>query len=203
MRLGLQFDEGLHAMHVTAELRLWWPCCHAELKSWWAGLPQPARIEERTDIYLRDLDQTEIGIKCRDAKRPGVEIKHLVAMIGNYRGKPLELWVKSDSPALSISEQPAIAVHKARQLKDFGDGGASAGRADYAPCHIELAEIACEGDGTHWWTLGFEAAGPVENVHTMLQRALQDRLVGLPEGIFSAAKAGGYPFWLARIRNHH
>lgn len=189
-------------MHLTAELRLWWPLCPAEIETWWAG-SQPARTEERTDIYLRDFDQAQIGIKCRDDRRPkdGAEVKQLVAIIGDYRTQPMELWVKSDSLALTVGGLPTIAVHKARQLRDFGpDGAPTKSERDEVACHVELAEIRCEGEDSAWWTLGFEASGQLGNVKMILQRTLEGFVPRLPQRVFASAVAGGYPLWLSRIR---
>lgn len=190
-------------MHVTAELRLWWPLCPAEVETWWAGCSQPARTEERTDIYLRDFDQAEIGIKCREDRRTdGAEVKQLVAKIGDYRAQPMELWVKSGSLVLTIAGLPTIAVHKARQLRDFGpDGAPTKSECDEGACHVELAEIRCEGEDSTWWTLGFEASGELGSVKMILQRTLEGIVPRLPHGVFASAIAGGYPLWLSRIRN--
>lgn len=191
-------------MYVTSELRLWWQHCPAELEPWWDSLPQPARSEERTDLYLSDFDQAEIGIKGRDGRKrkDGAEIKQLVAKIGDYRGKPVELWVKSDSPALNIAGLSTIAVHKALQLRDFGaDGTPSRRQNDDGACHVELAEVRCAGAERSWWTLGFEASGALGNVQTILRHTLDSMVPSLAGNAFSSAIAGGYPLWLSRIRN--
>lgn len=191
-------------MHVTAELRLWWPHSPPEVESWWAFCSLPERIEQRTDIYLRDFEQAEIGIKCRngDKSTVGAEVKQIVAQIGEYRGQPMELWVKSESPALTIFGLPTIAVHKVRRLRDFGPGGASAkSESGDEACHVELAEIQCEGEDPSWWTLGFEASGTHGNVKAILLHTLQSVVPQLPGADFASAVAGSFPHWLSRLRN--
>jgi len=191
-------------MQVTAELRLWWPRCPVEIESWWAGCSQPARTEVRTDIYLRDLEQAEIGIKCRNGEKStaGAEVKQLVASIGEYRGQPIELWVKSESPALTIFGLPTIAVHKARRLRDYGpDGTPAECEGGDKACHVELAEIRGEGEEASWWTLGFEASGTLGTVQTFLRRTLESIIPRPPDGAFASAVAGSYPLWLSGIRS--
>ena len=191
-------------MVLTAELRLWWPRCPAEVERWWDQLPGVARTEGRTDVYLLDPDQAEIGIKARGGDSyGGAEVKQLVAKLGEYRGQPMELWVKSESPALSIAGLPTLAVHKSRRLRDYDSDGAPAkkGAGEDKACHVELAEVRLEGDEGNWWTLGLEASGTLRNVQATLERTLEALMPGLRDGIFASGVAASYPQWLSKVRN--
>src|SRR5262245_61844013 len=111
----------------------------AEIRWFWSGTP-PNGLEEgfrgagahpcvagggtpRTDKYLFDGHQTELGIKRRGGRK-GVEIKGLVAILpGTLSEAPfvgsVELWTKWSSETLQLDSHPLIGVEKQRWARKF------------------------------------------------------------------------------------
>ncbi|MEM8827577.1 MAG: hypothetical protein AAGD40_11750, partial [Pseudomonadota bacterium] len=117
-------------MWQTAEMRWWWKAdALAAAKGVLTGwvLRDVAPISDfRTDLYLADAAQTDIGIKRRagsavEVKMPcGLpEVSLPAAMDGQA-----ELWVKAESVALPLADENTIAVGKQRQRRvlSFADG---------------------------------------------------------------------------------
>jgi hypothetical protein len=74
-----------------------------------------------------------------------------------------------------------------------------AGLRDDDGCTVELTEIALAGHA--WWTLGFEANGPLDRLHDTIQATAE--LVfskPLPGGLeLRAVDSVSYSEWLARM----
>src|SRR5581483_4751445 len=98
-------------MLLSAEIRLFWLTEKPQAVEDWflsSAIHQtdPSGPEERTDIYLSDPHQTELGVKTRGEK-PGVEVKGLIATlnatieIASYK-IPTELWSKWSSSTLGF-----------------------------------------------------------------------------------------------------
>ena len=82
---------------------------------------------KRTDKYLVDADQLELGIKQREGK-PGYEVKGLVTVVwGTLSREPLagriELWTKWTSKPLVIDEKALVPITKIRWLRKFDTKG--------------------------------------------------------------------------------
>ena len=204
-------------MQISAEIRWFWRNTAPDgLPDWFCGAASHPCIagggETRSDDYLRDAPQAELGIKRRGG-RGGVEIKGLVAVIpdsleaGRFRG-PIELWAKWTSGSLSLESDSTIAVKKRRWIRKFDTAGPAlrevpldAGEKplDRRPwpargCNVELTEVGLP-DGGVWWTLGFEAFGTISTVGSDLRAAAALLNTRRPPELADGLQAG-YPAWL-------
>ena len=209
-------------MQVSAEIRWFWrDRAPSGLEDWFkdrdvhgctAGGP-----ETRTDEYLRDPGQTELGLKLRGT-RPGVEatsveVKGLVAVtwdgltVAPFRG-PIEIWTKVSTPALKLPS--TVRVEKERWLRKFDTSGAAVVEVPLGTrskpveedrplpgsgCNVELTRLAVAG--SVWWTLGFESFGMLPTVENSLRAAatlLATRSPTLEHGLRAS-----YPVWLAHL----
>jgi hypothetical protein len=95
---------------LSAEIRLFWFGAKPQALEDWFFSPEiherrAEGPEERTDVYLCDAGQIELGIKTR-GKNPGVEVKGLIATLpdpiefASYQ-VPIELWSKWPSRSLA------------------------------------------------------------------------------------------------------
>ena len=201
------------AMVLTAELRLWWQHAPAEIEllfDEWREGGGAFKFEERTDLYLLDNGQAQVGIKLRDqsGQAGGAEIKTLIARLPGPGPCEAELWVKASSATLSLDgQQPTACVCKKRRMMRFPIRGGrieespEAARDDLADaCDVELTEVGRNGDPTHWWTLGFEASGTLGSVEQNLALTLDRVLPRIPRGVLTDGVCGSYPAWLSGFR---
>ncbi|HXX68704.1 MAG TPA: hypothetical protein VEK07_16070 [Polyangiaceae bacterium] len=176
-------------MQVSAEIRWFWtgqgPCL---LEAWFRdpkGHPvAPGGGHSRTDEYLRDEGQEQLGIKRRGGKK-GIEVKGLVAELGEIRTAPfigrVQLWTKWTSEALELTPAASVRTDKRRWLRTFAadgqvlvevalDGSEKpvTGSPPARGCNVELAEVRI---GSMWWTLGFESFGSLDTVEADLRAA--------------------------------
>ena len=207
-------------MQISAEIRWFWrDAAPAGLEDWFTGAGSHPCIagggETRSDDYLRDIGQSELGIKRRGGK-DGVEINGLVALIpdglaaGPFRVE-IQLWAKWTSVALGLETDSTTTVKKRRRLRKFDTSGTSPVEiplgADEAPLENRPwpalgsnAELTLVGlrNGDVWWTFGFEAFGTTSTVEKDL-RAVADMLSSrrppeIPEGLQAS-----YPAWLRTL----
>ncbi len=119
-------------MEVSAEIRWFWQGAGPAGLQGWFNLAEFHDCAAggggmRTDAYLSEPQQAELGIKLRQHKS-GVEIKGLVAVIANgcqdrpFLG-PIEIWSKWSSEALSLGGATLIPVAKRRWLRKFDTAG--------------------------------------------------------------------------------
>lgn len=182
-------------MLLSAEVRLFWfdekP---SALETWFKDESVhhcPAGGGKlRTDVYLRDANQTELGVKTRGEKS-GVEVKGLVALPGdtlefNSCEIPLELWSKWPSQKLAFDMKAGVVFRKRRWLRMFDTTKAQpieiALDSDEQPAHGEtLPQKGCNVEwtiveipsGEACWTLGFEAYGGLQNVENSLRSVVR------------------------------
>jgi hypothetical protein len=119
-------------MLLSAEIRLFWfgekP---SALEAWFLddrlhSLPLGI-AEDRTDIYLADPSQTELGVKTRGSNS-GIEVKGLIATLDemlefdSYR-IPIELWSKWLSQTLGLKADSGVKIQKHRWLRKFDTAG--------------------------------------------------------------------------------
>jgi hypothetical protein len=177
-------------MQISAELRwFWWAQEPLEFIEWFKStkaFEYPAGGgSERTDEYLRDPGQDELGIKVR-GKEPGVEVKGLVSRlwpgvnVGCFVG-PIEIWTKWVCKLLSLPPGGTVEITKTRWLRKFSTDasikeirlnekeGIQDKEKDVRPvlgCNVEMTEIRLGTGETvkKGWTLGFEAFGRLETV---------------------------------------
>lgn len=201
-------------MQVTAEIRWFWQDAGPpRLKEWFTGTrfhPVAAGGGDfRTDTYLRDPQQAELGIKLR-GNQPGVEVKGLVAVLDGacsdvpFTGS-IEMWGKWTSARLGLPNAEVLAVGKRRWVRRFATGGAQVREialdvAEELPaegCNVEYTEISVEGFPS-WVTLGFELFGPFETIVPGLRRAVAEVSRRRPPALADAWCAS-YPVWLQRF----
>ncbi len=193
-------------MQLSAEIRLFWfDHKPAELENWFldAGTQhcQASGPEVRTDVYLADSDQIELGVKTR-GENPGVEVKGLIATpretleFDSYF-VPIELWCKWPSPKLGFDIQTGVTLHKQRWLRKFDTAGARPIEGlDSRPeigCNVEWTIVTISGEVC--WTLGFEAFGHLQDVEKSLRtvvRLMNERNPAQAPG----GKAMSYPAWI-------
>ena len=213
-------------MELSAEARLWWqgPECSA-VEAWFEGLsdvgPGGPPLHDasgegtRKDLYLRDPEQVELGIKVRRSGEPDerLEVKSLVDRRGEASPiGPVTIWSKSASEALRIGGAPTILTRKRRRLRKYGwDGAALAeialdetekprdGGKPEAGCNVEFTRVTVEGLEEVWWTLGFEAFGKLGDIEGILRACIAQCLSAGPLPADGDSRPASYPEWLMRV----
>ena len=213
-------------MVFSAEVRWFfegdWP---NTIKNWFGNTQGEVKFEEvRVDKYLIFPACDSVGVKLRDGKK--FEVKSLIAaprpFVGEGFNGRTDCWVKwsfeesEKDPAKQHLPKVAeamlagdqwISVEKTRMLRKF-----SATNGDQQPvdpnshsdcgCNIELTRLQVEATKTIWFTLGFEAFGPLARVAQVLDEAtplfFQQR-GALPCRELSGLASCSYPAWLATL----
>lgn len=206
-------------MLISAEARWFWANNPPDdLENWFCKASDSycgaGGGKTRTDEYLNDSSQVELGVKRRGMK-PGVEVKGLVSITwgglaaGPFVG-PIEHWVKWISNLLELKPGSTIAIEKQRWLRKFDTTAAcpqevpldpEEERLDKKPlpalgCNVELTRITLPTRVT-WWTLGFEAFGAVATVENDL-RAVATVLAARRPPELSGGFMASYPTWLSK-----
>ena len=175
----------------------------------------PARTESREDAYLLDPQRPGVSLKVRGGGPVEVKV---------YRGSPgtlkvaehargrLEAWQKwplalrPPSPGRGQAAGWRL-VRKRRRISRFSlaDGQIAVRakqRGREAACEVELTEIRTSGQD--WWTLGFEATGPVGLLRSQLQAAAAHVFAQpLPCRVDpSPDHSRSYPQWLGQAAGH-
>src|SRR4051812_45723769 len=158
--------------------------------------------EVRCDAYLKDANQSELGVKRRD-RGVGVEVKGLVAVLDSdcfvvpFPG-PIEMWGEWISGGPDVAKAPQIVVGKRRWLRTVDTRGAVVSEVTGAHqaqgCTVEYTEVSVE-EQYPWVTLGFEAFGPIGSLADNLRggaASLASRT--LPH--VGAGWRASYPVWL-------
>lgn len=196
-------------MQVSAEIRWFW--CDAPpagFDDWFrdAGVHGcPTSDEEaRTDVYLREPGQTELGLKRRGGK-DGVEVKALVSVIRDgvsaapFTG-PVETWTKVTARGVDFAS--TVTTHKVRWSRTFDTGAAAAvevspGRAQPSVgCGVELTQVTVDGDV--WWTLGFESFGAPGTLEESVRATAALLSTRRPPSLGDGLRAS-YPAWLVQL----
>lgn len=213
---AVDYHGGGGRVLISAEARWFWrqdlpPAVEAWFRE---GMSPPGGGQPRTDEYLLDRLQRELGIKMRGGGR-GVEVKGLVAR-REHVSAPLqgrvEIWSKWISGALSIDRLPCVAVRKTRWLRKYDTSGGQVievpldaeERPTDSPQHIiergcqfELVALTIGPDDNVWWSVGFEAFGELDTIEDSLHRTLvyvAPRAPALDDGLELS-----YPEWLAEF----
>jgi hypothetical protein len=208
-------------MLVSAEIRWFWKgSAPAGLHDWFVGdgahpCPVGGGVTARTDRYVRDAKQSELGIKARGGGS-GFEVKGLVSTLAPLEEAPftgvIELWSKWATDALTFEEEALVPVTKLRWTRKLVPVGGSLSTGserreiplgpdekphDGAPvkrgCNAELTRIGIEG--TTWWSFGLEAFGKVSTVEDDLRMAAIVLARREPPAIHLGILAS-YPAWL-------
>ena len=142
----------------------------------------PATTESREDTYLLDPPTRGLSVKVRTGAALEVKVYRgspgMLQVPGRARGR-LEAWQKWSfpfSPLRLDSAGPAgwQPVRKTRRISRFSLASGPAAAPAPVPggepwCAVELTEVRTRGQD--WWTLGFEATGPADRLHSQLQAA--------------------------------
>jgi hypothetical protein len=171
----------------------------------------PARTESREDAYLIRPVLRGLSVKIRAGRVLEVKVYRgcpgILDPAGRARGR-LESWRKWSFPFGPLGPFDAgpsawTVVDKRRRISQFrlASGRIMAGipgRATEPSCAVELTEVS-SGNQT-WWSLGFEATGPPELLHTTLQgTAALVFSQPLPANVeFDMSHCQSYADWLSR-----
>ena len=200
-------------MLVSAELRWFWRNALPDgVDAWFRQGSIPAGGgTSRSDEYLVDTRQTELGLKKRGGGA-GVEIKGLVAVRGRAPAPfdgAIQIWSKWTSHVLTIDRLPRVVVHKTRWVRKFDTSGPRLTEieldenerprdANVEPpergCQVEIVALRLDS-GEAWGSVGFEAFGDLATVEDSVQRTaahLAATISGFPRGLELS-----YPAWLA------
>ena len=140
----------------------------------------PAEIQSREDTYLVDPPLRGLSVKIRGGAALEVKVYRgspgILDLPGRARGR-MESWQKWSFPFSPLRQDSGDLagwrpVRKRRRISRFSPaGGPVAGRVPgLGPkprCQVELTEVRTRGQD--WWTLGFEATGPADVLHSALQ----------------------------------
>ncbi len=189
------------------------------IQTWFGNTNGEVKVEEvRVDKYLIFPACDSVGVKLRDGKK--FEVKSLIAaprpFVGEGFNGRTDSWVKWSfddkqhmpkvAEAMLVGDQ-WISVEKTRMLRKFSatNGDLQPVDPDLRPdcgCNIELTRLQVEATKTIWFTLGFEAFGPVARVAQILAEAtplfFQQR-GAMPCRELSGLASFSYPAWLATL----
>ena len=178
----------------------------AAVAGWFGRFPAGTKVIE--DVYLLDPHLPGLSVKIRAGR--ALEVKAhcgspgLLEVAGHARGH-LESWQKwsfPHRPLIPSSSDPAgwRTVSKRRRISWFSRStGARVPRLSDEPgCAVELTEVHMRGEA--WWTLGFEATGPVSALRTELDAAAARVFApALPGGMeLDLDDSTSYVRWLRR-----
>jgi hypothetical protein len=176
----------------------------AALTGWFGRFPAEMTVVE--DAYLLDPHLPGLSVKMRGRRALEVKVYRgspgLLEVAGRARGR-LESWQKWSFPHGPLSHDPAgwMPVTKRRRISWFTQtAGVRVPRLDEEPgCAVELTEV--DAGGKAWWTLGFEATGPVN--------LLRGEMAATAALMFAQSPPGGikpgtdnsksYAEWLRRL----
>ncbi len=171
----------------------------------------PAEVVAREDAYLVDPDLRGLSAKIRGGRALEVKVYRggagVLDVPGRTRGR-VQAWQKWSFPVGPVSPDGIPAgwtmVRKNRRISRFrlADGRVVAGglgAADDPGCRVELTDVVVHGEA--WWSLGFEATGPVG----LLRSALEGTAALMFDPALPGAELGlgdcrSYPEWLSRSR---
>jgi hypothetical protein len=171
----------------------------------------PGSMESREDAYLIDPVLRGLSVKIRAGQM--LEVKQydgspgILDTAGRARGR-LESWRKWSFPFGPLGPNGAgtpgwTVVQKRRRMSRFrlARGRLMAGaqqRATESACTVDLTEIRV-GDEA-WWTLGFEATGPVDLLLCTLQNTAALMFAEPPPGDveLDMSHCQSYAEWLSR-----
>jgi hypothetical protein len=171
----------------------------------------PTEMAARQDTYLLSPELRGLSVKVRAGTALEVKVYHgspgTLEVAGLARGR-LESWQKWSFPVAMLSQDSRrladwTVIRKSRRITRFGLANgrivaAVPGRATEPGCAVELTEIHVGSQA--WWSLGFEATGPVDLIRSMLERAAALIFAQAPPGDveFGLSQCRSYAEWLSR-----
>jgi hypothetical protein len=169
----------------------------------------PAGMESREDAYLVNPQLPGLSVKIRGYGALEVKVYRgspgILEVAGVARGR-IESWQKWSFPCGPHSQGGAapagwVLVHK--RISRFSLAGGQIQARVLEPgeergCMVELTEV--HRDGEAWWTLGFEASGPVSLLRRELEATAKLVLAqALPDGMeLDMDHSQSYAEWLGR-----
>ena len=171
----------------------------------------PAEIAARQDAYLLNPELRGLSVKVRVGTALEVKVYHgspgTLEVAGLARGR-LESWQKWSFPVAMLSQDDRwlpgwTVIRKSRRITGFwlANGqivAAVPGPATEPGCAVELTEIHVGSQA--WWSLGFEATGPVDLIRSTLERAAALIFAQAPPGDveLGLSQCRSYAEWLSR-----
>ena len=140
----------------------------------------PAGMESREDTYLLDPLLRGLSVKVRGSGALEVKVYRgspgILDLAGRARGR-MESWQKWSFPVSPLGQNSGnlpgwSPVRKRRRISRFSPASKpvashAIGLGQQPRCAVELTEVFTAGQD--WWTLGFEATGPADLLHGVLQ----------------------------------
>jgi hypothetical protein len=140
----------------------------------------PAEMAVREDAYLVDPCLPGLSVKLRAGEVFEVKVHQGspgsldAGCLASGRMEFFEKWSFPFGPAAGRTSYPAgwLAVHKTRTVIGFRPAGrgvvpASPRLTGQPHCMVELTGLRVRDEA--WWTLGFEATGPVDRLRSVLE----------------------------------
>jgi hypothetical protein len=171
----------------------------------------PAVTETRQDTYLLNPPLRELSVKIRGSRALEVKVyggsPGILQVPGRARGR-MESWQKWSFPCSPLSSDiPDTAgwrpVRKRRRISLFSPASGqivarATGLGRQPQCEVELTTVRANSE--HWWTVGFEATGPVGSLRGTLEAAAALVFAhALPEGIKPGLdESRSYAQWLGQ-----
>ena len=171
----------------------------------------PAETESREDNYLLDPRWRGLSVKVRGCCTLEVKMYRgspgILDLAGRARGR-MESWQKWSFPSGSLSHDYGDLagwrpVGKRRRISRFALAGErivthAAGLVHEPRCDVELTEIRTPDQ--EWWSLGFEATGPADLLHSALEASAALVFAqALPAGVkLGSDESRSYAEWLAQ-----
>ena len=163
----------------------------AAVARWFGRFPAETTAVE--DVYLLDPHLPGLSVKVRGGRALEVKMYRgspgLLEVAGRARGR-LESWQKWSFPHGPPSQDRNHPdgwqlVSKSRRISRFSlaSGPTRApvqGLGQKPGCAVELTEVHTRGGA--WWTLGFEATGPANTLHSELKAAATQVFAEPPPG---------------------
>jgi len=181
----------------------------AAVAGWFGRFPAETRAVK--DAYLLEPDLPGLSVKVRGGRALEVKVYRgspgLLRVAGRACGR-LESWQKWSfpyGPPGPGNSDPAgwRPVGKRRRISWFPLAGGPARAGVPGPdgepgCAVELTEVDARGEA--WWTLGFEAVGPLGALHSELDAAAALVFAqALPGGVeLGVDDSTSYAQWLRR-----
>ncbi len=169
----------------------------------------PARTESREDTYLLDPQLPGLSVKVRGGGALELKVYRgspgILEVAGRARGR-LQSWQKWSFPFSPLRQDSGDppgwrAVSKRRRISRFSlSSGPIVARGPALGqeplCEVELTEIRTRGQ--EWWTLGFEASGPADQLRSELEAtAALVFAQALPNGVeLGPDESRSYAEWL-------
>jgi hypothetical protein len=176
----------------------------------WFGRRFLSTEESREDLYLMEPQLGGLSVKVRAGA--ALEVKMyggspgMLTVAGRTTGR-IESWQKWSFPFSQYRRgrgdqfawQPVRKKrHVSRLTRREGDRAATAGPSPglQPKCEVDLAEIHANGQA--WWTLGFEATGPLDLLRGELQATADLVFAHRPSGLeLGVRESRSYAQWLS------